>query len=155
MMIKITAMSKLFAERVVPIMTKPYAIISITDPTSDSATFEPNEHFRGVLFLKLYDIDFSDGNMSHGRHAILRDYGDGLFKDEQSVQIVDFVEEIKDKVEAIICHCDAGISRSSGVAAAIQKHLTGSDEKIFKDPRYLPNMYVYRKLLNEFHKRSK
>lgn len=151
---KIAVLSKLFAEGVAPVVGRPYAIISITDPTSDSATFKPNEYCRGVLFLKFYDIDFTDPEKTDDQVAVMRDYGHGLFKDDQAKQIVDFVEEIKDKVKIIICNCDAGISRSSAVAAAIQKYLTGSDKEIFNDDRYLPNMYVYRKLLNEFHGRE-
>lgn len=47
----------------------------------------------------------------------------------------------------IIVHCDAGISRSSGIAAAILKYFTGSDEQIFRDTYYCPNTWCYRKTL--------
>lgn len=49
----------------------------------------------------------------------------------------------------VIVHCDAGISRSSGVAAAILKVYTGDDSQIFDNPRYRPNMRCYRMVLNE------
>lgn len=49
----------------------------------------------------------------------------------------------------VIVHCDAGISRSSGVAAAILKAKTGDDSQIFNSPKYRPNMRCYRIVLNE------
>lgn len=52
----------------------------------------------------------------------------------------------------VIVHCDAGISRSSGVAAAILKAYTGDDSQIFNNPRYMPNMRCYRFVLNELMK---
>ena len=50
----------------------------------------------------------------------------------------------------MIVHCDAGISRSSGVAAAILKAKTGDDSQIFNNPKYRPNMRCYRIVLDEF-----
>lgn len=50
-----------------------------------------------------------------------------------------------------IVHCDAGQSRSAGVAAAIMKFKTGSDMPIFKNPKYQPNMHCYRMTLNALH----
>ena len=47
----------------------------------------------------------------------------------------------------VIVHCDAGISRSSGVAAGIMKALTGDDAQIFSNPKYRPNMRCYRMTL--------
>ena len=43
----------------------------------------------------------------------------------------------------------AGISRSSGVAAAILKASTGDDSQIFNSPKYRPNMRCYRMVLDE------
>ncbi len=47
----------------------------------------------------------------------------------------------------VIVHCDAGISRSSGVGAAILKHYTGDDSSVFDNPRFHPNIWCYRKTL--------
>lgn len=49
----------------------------------------------------------------------------------------------------VIVHCDAGISRSSGIAAAILKAYTNDDIIIFDNPKYRPNMLCYRTTLNE------
>ena len=71
-----------------------------------------------------------------------------LMSSDEAKAIVDFVERNKDKY--IIVHCDAGISRSSAVVAAILKHYTGNDDMIFDSRRYNPNRWVYRKVLEAF-----
>lgn len=54
----------------------------------------------------------------------------------------------------VIVHCDAGTSRSAGVAAAILKAYTGDDSQIFDNPKYKPNMLCYRTVLNELMKEA-
>ena len=66
------------------------------------------------------------------------------------VQIKEFVEQVKDRVERIIVHCKAGVSRSAGVGAAILYALNGDDMRVFRDKYSLPNMTCYRKVLNAF-----
>ena len=75
-----------------------------------------------------------------------------LMSSDEAKAIVDFVERNKDKY--IIVHCDAGISRSSAVAAAILKYYTGDDSRIFDSRRYSPNMWCYRKVLEAFYNES-
>jgi predicted protein tyrosine phosphatase len=70
--------------------------------------------------------------------------------EEDAMQIVAFVMDIKEAVNNLIVHCEAGVSRSAGVAAAIQKYLTGDDTSIFSDKRYYPNMTCYRYVLEAF-----
>ncbi|HVH42669.1 MAG TPA: hypothetical protein VM925_10005 [Labilithrix sp.] len=50
-------------------------------------------------------------------------------------------------VERIVIHCDAGISRSAAVAAALSRALRGDDTEFFTG-KYKPNMRVYRLLLD-------
>ena len=66
--------------------------------------------------------------------------------DKDAERIVEFLTR-HPNVDVIV-HCDAGISRSSGVAAAILKYLTGDDSSIFDNARLHPNMWCYRKTLN-------
>lgn len=72
--------------------------------------------------------------------------GENCMVVEEAVQIETFVERHKDKM--IIVHCDAGVSRSAGIAAALLKHYNGDDSEIFDNPRYVPNMLCYRTMLN-------
>jgi len=152
---KIVILSKLSAEEIVPNLTISHAVISITAPDNKRpAKFELNEYLKAVLYLKFYDIDFSDGNMTPIRAAIMDKYGHGKFTDAQAKEVVDFVLESKDLVHTIICHCDAGISRSAGMGAAISLILNGSDKEIFNNGQYRPNIDVYRKVLNEAQRRA-
>jgi predicted protein tyrosine phosphatase len=149
---KVIATNRLYAVGMAEHISIPHAIISITDPKQDFPEFKENANRIAVLSLVFYDIDFSKKIIADDESEIRRIYGFGLFTDEQADEIVDFVGEHKDKIKLLLVHCEAGVSRSAGVAGAILKATTGSDEKIFKDRRYLPNMWVYRKVLNAWHK---
>lgn len=65
-----------------------------------------------------------------------------------AVRVVDFINENKGK--PVFVHCDAGQSRSAGVAAAISKFMCGNDDKFFSGA-YTPNMNCYSKVLSAFH----
>ena len=84
----------------------------------------------GILVLWFDDVD-----------------GDGGMTKDDAVRIHRFVERHKDV--NFIVQCDAGVSRSAGVAGALMKHYNGDDGEIFNDPKYRPNMRCYRMVLNE------
>lgn len=152
---EIVILNRSYAEKIVPNLTIPHIVISITDPTNPKpAEFELNECLKAVLYLKCYDMDFSDGNETHTRAAFTRRYAHGIFTDAQAKQVVNFTLEHKDSIRTIICHCDAGVSRSAGMGAAISLILNGSDKEIFNDKRYVPNMHIYRKIVNEYYIRE-
>ena len=65
--------------------------------------------------------------------------------DEDAAQVAALLREYPNT--DVIVHCDAGISRSAGVAAAILKHTTGDDSSIFQNGLYDPNLWCYRKTL--------
>lgn len=72
--------------------------------------------------------------------------------EQQARKIARFVMRYKDsRVEQIVVHCDAGISRSAGVAAAIAKYLNGNDDDFFIRSPYHPNMTCYSKVLFALH----
>lgn len=56
----------------------------------------------------------------------------------------DFLDTWKTEVEEVIVHCHAGISRSSGCAAAICQYLQIDDSFIWSSGRYIPNRRVYK-----------
>lgn len=43
-------------------------------------------------------------------------------------------------VNRIIIHCDAGVSRSAGIGAALNKYFNGRDQFYFDN--YCPNMHI-------------
>lgn len=67
--------------------------------------------------------------------------------EQQARKIARFVMRYKDSVEQIVVHCDAGISRSAGVAAAIAQYLNGNDDDFFIRSPYQPNMTCYSTVL--------
>lgn len=73
-----------------------------------------------------------------------------LMSKEDAKKIADFVNLHKHNVNTIIVHCDAGVSRSAGVCAAIMKAITGDDMKIFNNKEFFPNIYCYKLVLNAF-----
>jgi predicted protein tyrosine phosphatase len=65
--------------------------------------------------------------------------------DEHARSIVRFVQKHRESVRLIVCQCDAGMSRSAGVAAALSRWLQEEDEAYFR--HYLPNRLVYSAVL--------
>ncbi len=113
-----------------------HVIISITTTPDDQAKLRLGAACRGVLRLSFVDADEQRDVQPHV-----------LFGRAHARAILDFVTRHRDAIERIVVHCDAGISRSPAVAAALAVCLGESDEEFFR--RYRPNMLVYRTLLNE------
>ena len=78
------------------------AIISITDTNSPQNKFDHPPWLKAVLRLQFDDV--------------LADSFWGLcIKDEDALKIKQFVDQVKTKVDRIIVHCEAGVSRSAGL----------------------------------------
>lgn len=116
--------------------TTPYIVISISSPNSTKVSIPSNTYLKNVLYLSFYDLD-----------KPVQQYQ--LFTQDYAQQIVKFVKEYINEIDLIICQCEAGISRSAGVAAALAKWLNGNDDIYFK--KYIPNNLVYRLLLEEIY----
>ena len=112
-------------------------IISITDVDKDKVRFQHNPVNKIVAVKHLMFDDVEQGEMN-------------CITDEDAVTIVNFVEYWKNKCDLIIVQCEAGQSRSAGVCAAIMKAFEGDDWQIFNNPKYVPNMTCYWKVLNVF-----
>ena len=123
----------------------PHIVISIVDKYEKSARIRPNKFCLGITRLR-FD-DYGEDTKKWAKEKTV------LFNKEDAKKIVNFVRRYLNKVELIVCQCEAGISRSAGVAAALSKYITGSDEYYFK--HYLPNSLVYKLLINELYKETK
>ena len=66
-------------------------------------------------------------------------------------KIIEFINAYVDKVNKIVVHCEAGISRSAGVCAALMQIINGNDFEVFNNPRYCPNMSCYRTVLEAYY----
>jgi len=74
------------------------------------------------------------------------------FNENHAKKIIKFVEKYLDKIELIVVQCDAGISRSAGVAAALSKCINNDDKYFFKN--YLPNSLVYSTILKVWNENA-
>lgn len=131
------------AETLVP--HQHHILISICEPHKEYAQLPDNENRKGLLQLKYTDEDDIECARQIGQEHL-------LMTDDQAQQVLDFVDKYKDHIDLIVCQCDGGICRSSGTAAALSHILNGDDTWVF-DPKgpYIPNRYVYRKILNLFY----
>lgn len=118
-------------------------MISISDPRMQYRyiPFCTDENrIKCILKLCFADAD-QPGRDVYGHETAM----DDLMSEADAESIAAFVAA--NPGLPVIVHCDAGISRSSGVGAAILKHYTGDDSSVFENPRFHPNMWCYRKTL--------
>ena len=114
------------------------AVVSISDMDKESPELfnNPDNGMFRQFRVHFDDVDIGQPN---------------CITDEQAGTIAEFVFEIRNEADKIVVHCEAGISRSAGVAAAVMKFLNGDDWGVFDSPRFRPNMTCYRKVLNALH----
>jgi predicted protein tyrosine phosphatase len=113
--------------------SKPYVLVSITDkPEIIEHEFR---NCKGIVRMSFHDLE-----------EPIPGYSYTLFDSNMAKQIVNFVKEHKDK-DYIFIHCEAGISRSAGIAAALNKFYNGKDKRYFD--KYCPNMLCYNLIMNE------
>jgi predicted protein tyrosine phosphatase len=110
-------------------------IISITDIDKDINQFAPNPHIKNIC-----RVQFDDVEIDEPRHIDRKD----------AEKILEFVNQYINKVDKIIVHCEAGVSRSAGVCAALMQIINGDDMDIFDNPKFCPNMTCYRTVLTAF-----
>jgi predicted protein tyrosine phosphatase len=125
---------------------KPWVAISIATNADDW----PNLSSENRLdWLKLHFADTCDPKWC----ALAVQNGLDVFENAHARAILNFVGLHWDKIDVLLVHCEAGVSRSAGVAAAIAKIKTGNDFKFFEKP-YVPNSKVYQSLLAEAFNRG-
>ena len=111
------------------------AIISISSVDRD----KPNLPIRRANGIKTILYLYFD-DVESGPNAITHD---------DAKQIILFADNAaKMKVDRFIVHCEAGVSRSAGVCAAVKKYLGYDDDDIFDNPKYFPDMRCYRTVLD-------
>jgi hypothetical protein len=109
-------------------LSDPYVLISISTPPrpkpheiqgymedASSAALLPDEFRLDVLRLRFHDLDTWPIGLTDRERAHT-----ALYSPEQAAQVAAFVRAWPHA--DIVVHCDAGISRSQGMAEAIAKH---------------------------------
>lgn len=118
--------------------TETTAIISISSWGDEQVLlFQTEENKIKSIFRIIFD-DVGAGEI-------------GCMTREDAAQIANFAKRVANRVDKIIVHCDAGVSRSAGTCAAIMKYLTGNDNQIFDNKFYKPNMHCYRLVLESLY----
>jgi predicted protein tyrosine phosphatase len=115
-----------------------HATISVFDPWSEQTALPKNMYRVGSLFLSFYDLDQQLPGMNYQ-----------LFTKEMAREIISFWQENTNRVDYFAINCEAGISRSAAIAAALCKIDTGDDEYFFK--HYCPNRLVYKIILDSYY----
>lgn len=118
--------SRAAIERIAP-HEAPHGVISITSSPDDTARIPGSAACLGVLRLSFADADEPSDLV--------------LFDETHAAAIRGFLEAHAN-VSTILVHCDAGVSRSPAVAAAIARATGEDDAPWFR--RYRPNARVYR-----------
>ena len=106
-------------------------IISITS----QPTYADIKNCGPTLYLRFEDFDTE-----------LPGWPVQLIQKEDAKKIATFVMANKHNGKYFIVQCDAGVSRSAGVAA-LMKYFNRDDSPIFDNPQYCPNMRCYRMVL--------
>lgn len=120
--------------------SRPAIMISISDPfhTYQDAPFVTRENnIRALLPLSFCDAE-EPGPDVYGHLAGAGD----LMQAEDARRIRALLRAHPDC--DIIVHCDAGMSRSAGVAAAILEAVGGDSAQVFDSSYYQPNLHCYQ-----------
>jgi predicted protein tyrosine phosphatase len=117
-------------------LVEPHAVISICEPGAEKAMIPEGGSCRGILRLSFHDVDRPERA------------GAILFDAAHAWEILRFVESVRKDIRTLVVHCEAGVSRSAGVAAALSRALFGEDRFFFD--HYMPNRLVYSTLLGAF-----
>ena len=75
----------------------------------------------------------------------------GAFGRAHSRRIIRFLLSLSRSVTDLYICCSKGGSRSAGVAAAILRMSGRSDNQVWCNPYYVPNLLVYYRLCREYH----
>jgi predicted protein tyrosine phosphatase len=130
----------------------PHIIISIYSSGGLPADVRRNEFTRAVGSWCFDDLDHHPGP------AYVEVYGEPvMFNESMAEEILSFALDHLG-VESIVVHCDAGISRSPAVAAALSVIFNGDDRSVLEGGsmyggrRFCPNSFVYTTILGRIEK---
>lgn len=136
-------------------------VIVLNRPKAREYSFAENEHTFAIISINDFNFEgnaFCDSNpcLKAKKHFFFDDVdreesGYTPINEETARDIAKFARYWYDKVDCLVVHCNAGVSRSAGCAAAILKYFTGSDMQIFDDASKHPNMLVYRRVLGALY----
>jgi predicted protein tyrosine phosphatase len=144
MVMGIYALSKKEAVDNIPNIDVPFTLISITGPESEGGEFAEIKNHKYMLD-RLY-LRLSDSNRQGWSET-----ENSVFCDEETCRkIFEFCKKHENEIELIFVQCDAGVSRSAGLAAALSKYYLNTDDHFFTSYRFRPHMEIYSHVLSYF-----
>lgn len=106
----------------------PYIVISVTDPDKPDADIAESPGRRAILRLK---FDDAAGTIDvPGLEGLILNNAVELTAPEART-ILEFVQTHSAEVKLVLCQCEAGVSRSAAIAAALSRILQGEDDYFF------------------------
>jgi len=75
-----------------------------------------------------------------------------FFTEIQARKILKFVEHYQLDVDLVCINCEAGISRSAGIAGALAHIYLGKEAEQYFFDAYYPNRHVYSTILKAYYK---
>lgn len=136
---KIDIISKNILESYLWDSNKSYAIISIKNPEEEN-DLELSDNIVGIIKLWFHDVESNVDNLI-------------AMSEDDAEAVVEFCQKVLPHSDILIVQCDAGISRSAGVASAISKYYFNDDNWVFK--HYHPNMHCYTLIRQKFYESEK
>lgn len=110
-----------------------FVVISIHDADKKPAKVRRVSGLRDVLRLAFHDAEPTEGFRLPEQVVVVgRRHGDEVRR---------FLTRNLGRVDAVVVHCEQGMSRSPAVAAAIAYTLGQDCDRFFRD--YVPNMHVF------------
>ena len=125
----------------------PHIVLSTTS-YSPKVAIKDNPFRVDILRFTFDDLDTRHIELVKQKEGLCK-HKLQLFTQDDAKQILEAINNNVNNIEAIITQCDAGISRSSAMAASLSKILNNEDDFFFKN--YIPNMLVYTTILNEYY----
>ena len=120
------------------LLSRPYVVIGLIDPDQSPPLLEPDSWRRDAVYLRCMDLD---NERIAEQFPQLRPH---LFTREHAERIATFVKTLSKDIEGIFVHCEAGVSRSAGVAAALDEYFQNDASRWFQ--RLRPNPLVYHRM---------
>lgn len=118
-------------------------LISISDPDNEPIPLEIQNSFKKALDISFWDVEEGVGHYQP-------------LSEENAKDLKNFI--LENKSNKFLVNCEAGMSRSAGVALAIECLIQHNGDKyshqtshsdLKEHPRYSPNFVVYDKILSQ------
>lgn len=117
--------------------------ISVTDPGTRRAALSAD--FDYILRLSFVDLDwYYWANLEKRGKEPPEDIQP--MTDDQAAEVAEFIQEHTD-ADALVVHCEAGVSRSVGIARAAEEIIRGLTPRKSFEKHFIGNEYVRRKVL--------